>query len=142
MFINGFTRVLISHVLYARPTWSALSCAMKSRNSVLLSKCRVIIARCGHMFEKFYPSSIYCVFVAKEAKIDNVKEKENLSKNERNLRLLQLFGNTAKLNKKNITFLSNYKLSPTEEFVLSHGLNFCLHLPTPSEKKFLQSLES
>ena len=77
------------------------------------------------MFEKFYPPSIYCVFVAKEAKIDCVKEKENLSKNERNLRLLQLFGNTAKLNKKNIIFLSNYKLSPTEEFVLSHGLNFC-----------------
>ena len=32
----------------------------------------------------------------------------------------------AKLNKDTIINLSNYKLSPTEEFFLSHGLNFCL----------------
>ena len=32
----------------------------------------------------------------------------------------------AKPNKDTIINLSNYKLSPTEEFVLSHGLNFCL----------------
>ena len=32
----------------------------------------------------------------------------------------------AKPNKDTIINLSNYKLSPTEEFVPSHGLNFCL----------------
>ena len=70
------------------------------------------------------------------AKIDNVKEKENLSINESNLRLLRLqrFGNTANPDHKNITNLSNYKLSPTEEFVLLRGLNFCLP-PTNSKRE-------
>ena len=35
------------------------------------------------------------------------------------------FGAAAE-NKKNITNLSSYTHSETEEFVLSHGLNFCL----------------
>ena len=39
---------------------------------------------------------------------------------------LQRFGNTANPDKKSITNVSDYKLSLTEEFVLSHGLNFCL----------------
>ena len=71
-----------------------------------------------------------------QEKEDNVKEKENLSKNERNLRLLRLqrFSNTANLDHKNITNLSDYKLSPTEKFVLSHGLNFCLP-PTNSKRE-------
>ena len=49
-------------------------------------------------------------------------------KTERKLKLLfqQQFGNMAKPNKDTIFNLSNYKLSPTEEFVLSHNLNFCL----------------
>ena len=46
----------------------------------------------------------------------------------RNLILLRLkhFGNTANPDKKNITNLSDYKLSSTEEYVFSHGLYFCL----------------
>ena len=32
----------------------------------------------------------------------------------------------AKRNKDTVINLSNYKLSPTEEFALSHGLHFCL----------------
>ena len=47
---------------------------------------------------------------------------------------LQRFGNTANPDHKNITNLSDYKLSPTEEFVLSHRLNFCL-LPTNSKRE-------
>ena len=75
----------------------------------------------------------FCRYVAK---IDNVKEKENLSKNKRNLCLLRLqqFGNTANPDKKNISNLSDYKLSPTEEFVLSHGLNFCLPPTNPKRE--------
>ena len=39
----------------------------------------------------------------------------------------------AKPNKNTIINLSNYKLSPMEEFVVSHGLNFCL--PTNSVQR-------
>ena len=65
----------------------------------------------------FFILQRFCRYVGK---IEIVKEKHNLSKNERIIRLLRLqrFGNTANLDKKNITNLSNYKLSPTEEFVL------------------------
>ena len=60
--------------------------------------------------------------------IDERKEAANQKKIERNLRLLfqHRFGNKARSNKKTIVNLSDYKLSDTEEFVLSHGLNFCL----------------
>ena len=77
------------------------------------------------------------------AKIDRVKEKENLSKNECNLRLLQLqrFDNTVNPDKKNITNLSNYKLSPAEEFVLSHGLHFCLSLTSPKREGIFAEFE-
>ena len=82
----------------------------------------------------------FCRYVAK---IDRVKEKENLSKNECSLRLLQLqrFGNTANPDKKNITNLSDYKLSPTEEFVLSHGLNFCLPPTNPKREGIFAEFE-
>ena len=77
-------------------------------------------------FLSFFYLLRFCRYVAK---IGNVKEKENLSKSKRNLCLLwlQRFGNTANPDKKkNITNLFDYKLSPTEEFVLSQELNFCL----------------
>jgi len=68
------------------------------------------------------------------AAIDSNKEKINQQKNERNLKLLWLrrFGNSAKPDKRNILNLSDYQLSETEEFVLSHGLHFCL---SPSNRK-------
>ena len=74
----------------------------------------------------------FCHYVAK---IDNVKDEEYLSKNERNLCLLRLqrFGNTAYPNKKNISNLSDHKLFPTEEFLLSHRSPNCSTLvPSPS----------
>ena len=60
--------------------------------------------------------------------IDKRKERELSIKNEQKLKFLfhQRFGNMVKLNKNTIINLSNYKLFLTEEFVLSHGLNFCL----------------
>ena len=62
------------------------------------------------------------------ATINTTKDKEHQWKNNRNLSLLRLqrFGNTANPDKKNITNVSDYKLSSTEEFVLSHRLNFFL----------------
>ena len=75
------------------------------------------------------------------ATINNVKEKKNLSQNKRRFRVLRLqrFGNTAKQHKKYITNLFDYKLSPTQIFVLLHGLDFCLP-PTnsKSEKNFAE----
>ena len=72
-----------------------------------------------------------------------MKEKENLSKNERNLPLLRLqrFSNTANPDKKNISNLSDYKLSPTENFVLSHGLNFCLPPTNPKREGIFAEFE-
>ena len=144
MFLNGFTRVLISHALDIRPTWSAtfmrdeiekkrsLIKMQKSNYRTLWSHVRTILS--------FFDLLRFCCYIAK---IDNVKEKENLSKNERNLRLLRLqrFGNTANPDKKNITNLSDYKLSPTEEFVLSHGLNFCLPPTNPKREGIFAEFE-
>ena len=72
--------------------------------------------------------SVFLRFCRCIATIDKRKEQELLIKNVRELKLLfqQRFGNMAKSNKNTIIDLSNYELSPTEEFVLSRGLNFCL----------------
>ena len=43
--------------------------------------------------------------------------------------------------KKHITNLSDYKLSPTEEFVLSHGLNFCLPPTNPKKEGIFAEFE-
>ena len=109
----------------------------KQRSLIKMQKSKIIIARYGHMFEKFYPFSNLLRFCRYAAKTDNVKEKENLSKNDCNLRLLrlQLFGNRANPDNKNITILSDYKLSPTDEFVISHALNFCLPPTNPKRER-------
>ena len=66
-----------------------------------------------------------------------MKEKENISKKQTQFCLLRLqrFGNTAKPYKKNIKNLYDHKLSLTEEFVLSHKLNFCLLPTNPKRRK-------
>ena len=76
-------------------------------------------------FLSFFDYIRFCRYIAT---IDERKERELSIKNERKLKFLfqQRFGNMAKPNKDTIINLSNYKLSSTEEFVLSHGLNFCL----------------
>ena len=47
----------------------------------------------------------------------------------------------AKPNKDTIINLSNYKLSPTEEFVLFHGLNFCLPPHSVQREKIFAEFE-
>ena len=75
-------------------------------------------------FLSFFDFIRFCRYIAT---IDERKERELSIKNERKLKFFfQRFGNMAKPNKDTIINLSNYKLSPTEEFVLSHRLNFCL----------------
>ena len=90
------------------------------------------------VFFRFH--SILQIFIAT---IDERKERELSIKNKRKLKFLfqQRFGNMAKPNKDTITNLSNYKLSPTEEFVLSHGLNFCLPPHSVQREKIFAEFE-
>ena len=76
-------------------------------------------------FLSYFDFVRFCRYIAN---IDERKEKELSVKNERNLKLLfqQRFGNMAKPDKDTNINLSSYTLSSNEEFVLSHGLNFCL----------------
>ena len=62
------------------------------------------------------------------ATIAQWKEQELSIKTEQKLKFLfeQQFGNVVVPNKNTIVNLSDYKLSPTKEFVLPHALNFCL----------------
>ena len=66
LFLNGFTRVSISHALDTRPTWSALSFVMKSRKSVLLLKWKMQNSNNRMQWSRartILSSMIYCVFV-------------------------------------------------------------------------------
>ena len=76
-------------------------------------------------FLSFFDFIRFCRYIAA---IDERKERKLSTKNERKLKFLfqQRFGNMAKPNQDTIINLSNYKLSSTEEFILSHGQNFCL----------------
>ena len=96
----------------------------KSLITFLKSKLRALWQEV-RQFLSFFDFIRFCRYIAT---IDERKERELSIKNERKLKFLfqQRFGNMAKPNKDTIINLSNYKLSSTEEFVLSHGLNFCL----------------
>ena len=76
-------------------------------------------------FRSFFGFIPFCRYITT---IDEQKERELSIKNKWKLKFLfqQRFGNMAKPNKGTIINVSNYKLSPMEEFVLSHGPNFCL----------------
>ena len=76
-------------------------------------------------FLSFFDFIRFCRCIAT---IDERKERELSIKTERKLNLLfqQQFSNKAKPNKDTIFNFTNYKLSQTQEFVLSHRLNFCL----------------
>ena len=76
-------------------------------------------------FLSFFDFIRFCRYIAI---IEEWKKRKLSIKNKRKLKFLfqQRFVNMAKPNKDTIMNLSNYKLSPTEEFVFSHGLNFCL----------------
>lgn len=80
-----------------------------------------------HQVSQFLSYFDFIRFCRYQAIIDTKKEKENLEKNERNLnRLLTArFGTSLASNVKHITNLSDHASTTNEEFVLSHGLNFC-----------------
>jgi len=76
-------------------------------------------------FLSFFDLVRFCRYLAV---IDEQKEAANQKKNSNNLRLQfqHRFSNQTSFQKSNITNLSNYKLSDTEQFVLPHGLSFCI----------------
>ena len=86
----------------------------------------------ARQFLSFFDLVRFCRYLAV---IDEQKEAANQKKNNNNLRLLfqHRFGNQTSFKQNNIVNLSDYKLSDTEQFVLSHGLSFCL--PPSSVKR-------
>ena len=76
-------------------------------------------------FLSFFDLIRLCRYIAS---IDQRKEKENETKNRRNLAFLRRhrFSDFALFTKSIVFNFSNYKLTTTEEFVLKYGLNFCL----------------
>jgi len=92
--------------------------------SSLRTKCRSLWQEIKQ-FLSFFDLVRFCRYLAVT---DEQKENFNQKKNSNNLRLLfqHRFGNKTSFQKNNITNLSDYKLSDTEEFVLSHSLSFCL----------------
>ena len=93
--------------------------------SSLRTKCRSLWQEIKQ-FLSFFDLLRFCQYLAA---IDEQKEDVNQkNNNSNNLRILfqHRFGNKTNFQKNNITNLSDYKLSDTEEFVLSHGLSFCL----------------
>jgi len=89
----------------------------------------------------FYGAISLCRYLAI---IDEQKEDVNQKKNSNNLRLLfqQRFGNQTNFQKNSITSLSDYKLSDTEQFVLSHGLSFCLPPTTIKREEVFADFEA
>ena len=75
--------------------------------------------------------------------IDEQKKAVNQKKNSNNLRLLfqHRFGNQTSFKQNNIVNLSDYKLSDTEQFVLSHGLSFCLPPTSVKREEVLADFE-
>ena len=76
-------------------------------------------------FLPFFDFIRFCTYIAT---IDERKERELSIKNEQKLKFFfqERFGNMAKPNKNTVINFSNYKLTPTEDFALFHGLNSCL----------------
>ena len=90
-------------------------------------------------FLSFFDLVRFCRYLAV---IDEQKD-VNLKKNSNNLHLLfqHRFGNQTSFQKNNITNLSDYILSDTEQFVLSHGSRFVYHPPLASVRKYLLILK-
>ena len=87
----------------------------------------------ARQFLSFFDLVRFCRYLSV---IDKQKEAVNQTKNSNNLRLLfqHRFGNQTSFKQNNIVNLSDYKLSDTEQFVLSYGLSFCLQ-PTSVKRK-------
>ena len=101
----------------------------------LRTKCRSLWQE-ARQFLSFFDLVRFCRYLSI---IDEQKEAVN-QKNSNNLRLLfqHRFGNQASFKQDNIVNLSDYKLSDTEQFVLSHGLSFCLP-PTSVKREEVQA---
>ena len=96
----------------------------QSMAAFLRTKCRSLWQE-ARQFLSFFDLVRFCPYLSV---IDEQKEAVNQKKNSNNLRLLfqHRFGNQTSFKQNNIVNLSDYKLSDTERFVLSHGLSFCL----------------
>ena len=105
----------------------------------LKNKC-CLICQEVRKFLSFFDLLQFCCYLVI---IDEPKEAANQKENERNLCLLFQcrFGSKACPNKKNIVNLSDYKLLNTKEFVLSHGLNFCLLPSSVNREEVLAEFE-
>ena len=105
----------------------------------LKAKCRSLWQEV-RQFLSFFDTVRFCRHLAI---IDESKEAANRKKNDNNLRLLfqQRFGNQASFNQNSIENLSDYKLSDTERFVLSHGLSFCLPPTSVKREEVLAEFE-
>ena len=114
----------------------------KSKSLITFLKCK--LRAMWQELRQFLPFLDFIRFCRYIATIDERKQRELSIKNERKLKLLfqQRFGNMAKPNKDIVINLSNYKLSPTDEFVLSHGLNFCLPPPSVQREEIFAEFEA
>ena len=111
----------------------------KKRSLIKMQKCnyRTLWLHVRTIFS-FFDLLRFCRYVAK---IDNVKENENLSKNERNPRLLRLNVLATQLTRTRKTSLiypiTNFHQQKNSCFRTNSTSAF--HLPTRKEKEFLQS---
>ena len=78
------------------------------------------------------------------AELDERTERKTKSKHDRLIMILRRkrFGIALSDGKKHIQNLSDYELSDTEEFVLGHGLNFCLPPKTVCKEQLFAEFES
>ena len=112
---------------------------IKSIAAFLRTKCRSLWQE-ARQFLSFFDLVQFCRYLSV---IDEQKEAVNQKKNSNNLRLLfqHRFGNQTSFKQNNIVNLSDYKLSDTERFVLSHGLSFCLPPTSVKREEILADFE-
>ena len=105
----------------------------------LRTKCRSLLQE-ARQFLSFFDLVRFCRYLLV---IDEQKEAVNQKKNSNNLRLLfqHRFGNQTSFKQNNIVNLSDYKLSDTEQFVLSQGLLFCLPPTSVKREEVLANFE-
>ena len=111
----------------------------QSMAAFLRTKCRSLWQE-ARQFLSFFDLVQFCRYLSV---IDEQKEAVNQKKNSNNLRLLfqHRFGNQTIFKQNNIVNLSDYKLSDTERFVLSHGLSFCLPPTSVKREEILADFE-
>ena len=111
----------------------------QSMAAFLRTKCRLLWQE-ARQFLSFFDLVRFCRYLSV---IDEQKEAVNQKKNSNNLRLLfqHRFGNQTSFKQNNIVNLSDYKLSDTERFVLSHGFSFCLPPTSVKREEILADFE-